>query len=185
MYMDEGRMRNDSSSPHMSLLAKLQVLGWGCQPHHPRREVVWFPTSSSWWGCCAAALECSVWMGSLSLTRDSGSRLSPLGCAYSLSHKDALRPAPVLLSLWEGAEWVTPNQLLCNCFFFKSVWQQDAAWCRVRLVSAGILDSLSLADLKKRLGPNCNPCSGKGWAWGENRPQWNSFFEEVPAVTKS
>lgn len=41
--------------------------------------------------------------GSLSLTRDSGSRLSPLGCAYSLSHKDALRPAPVPVSLSRGS----------------------------------------------------------------------------------
>lgn len=184
--MEEGRRRYDSSSSPFSLLAKLQILGWGCQPHYLEGKESWFPTPGSWWGPCAATLACCVWMRSLSLTGTLGPGW-PLGgvCAYCLTR------------MWWGqllsqcpspgeAERATAGPAAGQLPFLRGCL--PARWCLMQSkagLSAGILASLSLGDLKMGLGPLCNPCSGKGRAQGESRPQGNSFPGEAPAGTKS
>lgn len=160
--MEEGRRRYDSSSSPFSLLAKLQILGWGCQPHYLEGKESWFPTPGSWWGPCAATLACCVWMRSLSLTGTLGPGW-PLGgvCAHCLTR------------MWWGqllsqcpspgeAERATAGPAAGQLPFLRGCL--PARWCLMQSkagLSAGILASLSLGDLKMGLGPSVTLAQAK------------------------
>lgn len=118
--------------------------------------------------------------------RDPGSRLAPRGRMCSLPHKDVVGPAPVPVSLTRGSRegncrtscWATAFSSRVSAS--KMVLDAEQGWSLCR--HPGQPQPWRPED---GAGPLCNPCSGKGRAQGESRPQGNSFPGEAPAGTKS
>lgn len=102
MYMEEGRMRDDSTSSPMSLFAKFQV--WGGGVSHAileGRSLISYICKLVGSLCCSFGVWC---MNEESQPhRDSGSKLASLGCTCSLPHKNALGLVPALVSLSGGS----------------------------------------------------------------------------------